>query len=143
MQLVFDRDPARAGGVGKLYVADTGNARIVEVDASTAVAGDPVRGWEHGVKITGETSATVRDVVPPHGHDLQAPSGIALFGELFCVTDNATSTIQAFDRDGNEVDYLEVDLPEGSLTGIRVYDSGHVWLTDDIANRVLRIRPVP
>lgn len=126
---------------GKLYIADTGNARIIEVDPSTATEEIQLAGRELGVKLFARSGATVRDVVPPEEHYLEKPSGIALFGDLIVMTDNETSTIQVFDRDGNEVDYLETELPEGSLMGVRVDDKGHVWVADFVGNRVLRFRP--
>jgi hypothetical protein len=133
--MVFDREAQR------LYVADTGNARILEVDPSTATPGPIYFGFERGVKITDDVGATVREVVPPNGHYLERPSGIALFGELLFVTDNKTATIQVFDRDGNEIDYLDTGLEAGTLMGIRVDAEGHVWVTDFAGNRVLRFRP--
>jgi hypothetical protein len=133
--LVFDHD------TGTLFVADTGNARILEVDPASAVESGDLAGLEPGVKVTAFTGATVRELVPPGEHYLEAPSGIALFGELVFVTDNETSTIQVFDRDGNEVDYLETELPAGSLMGLRVDSVGHIWTVDFNTNRVLRFRP--
>lgn len=140
--MAFDRAAVEAGGTGTLFVADTGNARILEIDPSTAVTEAPHQNMEPGVKITEETGATVREVVPSGGHYLKAPSGLALFGDLILVSDHETSTIQAFDRDGNEVDYLETGLPAGSLMGLRVDDQGHIWVTDFVGDRVLRLRPV-
>jgi hypothetical protein len=124
-----------------LFVADTGNARILEVDPSTIGEEQPLAGIEPGVKLSAVEGATVREVVASGEHYLEAPSGLALHDDLVFVTDNATSTIQVFDRDGNEVDYLETELPAGSLMGLRVDDEGHIWVTDFVGNRVLRFRP--
>ena len=123
-----------------VILADTGNARVLEVDPSTAAEGVPEENMERGVLIYPREGATVREVVSA-GAGLNAPSGVALFSDLIFLTDNATSTIYAFDRDGKEVDSLELDLPAGSLMGLRVDDEGHIWIVDYQGDRVLRIRP--
>jgi hypothetical protein len=126
---------------GTVLVADTGNARILEVDPSTADSAAPIAGMEPGVKVELVTGATVKEIVKSGEHYLKAPSGLALYGDLIVVTDNETSTIQVFDRDGNEVDYLETERPAGSLMGVRVDDEGHIWVADFLANEILRFRP--
>jgi hypothetical protein len=133
----YDRD------AGLLFIADTGNARILEVDSRTAVPLDPDPSFnlEPGVEILEEVGATVREVVASGEHYLEKPSGLALHDGYIFVTDNETSTIQVFDRDGGEFDYLELDRPEGSLMGLRVDENGHIWVVDNLANELLRIRP--
>lgn len=133
--MVFDHE------TGTVLVADTGNARILEIDPSSAELTATPRGVEPGVRLAEMEGATLRDIVPPGEHYLERPSGIALYEDLILVTENKSSTIQAFNREGEEVDYLETGLPEGALMGLRVDGNGHIWATDYVGNRVLRFRP--
>ena len=74
---------------------------------------------------------------------LVVPSGIALHRGLLYVADNATSTVTAFDLDGNVKETLVVDVEEGGLMGIRITPDGTALYAVDFAgDRVLRASPL-
>lgn len=127
--MVFDRERA------VLYVADTGNARIAVLDPSSATVGRTYGGFE--TPIMEMDGASFSDLAG--GDDLELPSGIALADDTLFVTDNATSRINAFSLDGELIDYLELDVEEGSLMGIRVAPDGALVVVDNAGDRVLRI----
>lgn len=131
--MVFDRDS------GTLLVADTGNARINVLDPSTATVARTYRGFE--TPIMEMEGADWSTLVSDDDGDLEAPSGIALKDEVIYVTDNATSRISAFSLDGERLDYLDLDVPAGSLMGIRVSDEGSLFVVDNVGERVLEISP--
>lgn len=134
--LVVDRS------AGVLYVADTGNGRIASLDIT---AGTPIGDTEpdyDGLAIHKRMGgAELVDVVPPG--TLSRPSGLTLDGRTLLVTDNATSTIHAFDRDGTWLDAWETGLPEGSLAGITVGPDKKIYLSDLLTGSVYRIDSNP
>ena len=129
--LVFDPKDAM------LYVADTGNSRVLRLDTNSGRQGrtipsnDPI---QVSARIDG---AEVLDFVPPG--ELDAPSGVALHRGVLFVTDNSTSEIHAYDRDGAELRVLDTGLPAGSLAGIAISEDGVVFVSDLATGRVLRL----
>lgn len=124
-----------------LYVADTGNARIVKLDTSKpgTKTGELPRKNEPlaGSGVMG--GVDVEEVVAPG--TLEKPSGIEVKGDLLYVTDAATSTFHVFKKDGTPVRKLATDLPPGSLAGFTFGPDGKIWFTDKVASRVMRIDP--
>lgn len=125
-----------------LYVADTGNGRIVKLDTTKGekIGDIPRSRVNEPLKDSGMMGGVDVEVVVPPGL-LEKPSGIELKGELLYVTDAATSTFYAFKKDGTEVRRLATGLPPGSLAGFTFGFDDKVWLTDKIGGRVLRIDP--
>lgn len=123
----------------KLYVADTGNKRILVLDPSQGEATAPMQGmdpivermyYEAPVKVL-----TTDDV-------LEQPSGIESSGGLTFVTDAATSKIHAFDNaTGALVRSLDTGRPPGSLAGLNFGPEGKIYFVDRLASRVYRIDP--
>lgn len=123
-----------------VYVADTGNKRILSLDAKTGTESGRVRAKEKMAVSVEMDGATLTDLVPPT-FGLVQPSGITLDGDMLYVTDHATSKIYAFSLDGKELQRLDTGLPEGSLAGISVGPDGKIYLVDMVESRVLRIDP--
>ncbi len=129
--LVYDHDSEL------LYVADTGNARIQVLDTSRALAVSQFRGFETMVQLMegGEWTTLLGAEA-----ELQQPSGLALKDGILYVGDNLTSTITAYDLEGNLIDSLVLDIDEGGLMGIRINPEGDsLYAIDFIGNRVLRV----
>jgi hypothetical protein len=121
--MVLDKD------TNWLYVADTGNARIVRLDVTSGDVGaqfqpvyEPLADW--GTML----GATFESVV---GEGLEAPSGIALGEGELLVSDNATGKVYAFDMQTWEpTRVLDTGLEPGELAGIEVGPNGALWFTN-------------
>jgi hypothetical protein len=124
-----------------LYVADTGNKRIVRLDTTrgTLTTSLPRRNEPlaaNGVMV----GADVEEVVPPGV--LEQPSGLELHGGHIYVTDAATGRFHVFDKTGKELRKLETGLPARALAGFTFGPDGKIWFVDRVGSRVLRIDPV-
>ncbi|MBI3206414.1 MAG: hypothetical protein HYZ29_33060 [Myxococcales bacterium] len=124
-----------------LYIADTGNHRVVSLDTAAGIVAsdqfevfDPVQAHDY-VELVG-----LVDVVPPG--TLEAPSGIEWFADLLFVTDNASSRIHAFDLTGKLVRTLETGLPPRTLAGVTVGPDKKVYFVDMLSGEVRRIDPI-
>lgn len=128
---------------GLLYIADTGNNRISVLDTTAGARGRDLVPTEPGTDYYLMDGVEQWDLVlgaeidPP----MEAPSGIALVDDVLFVTDNATSRIYAFTLDGELLDYLDTELPAGSLMGVEAASLEELWLVDAVGNQVLRLRP--
>jgi hypothetical protein len=123
-----------------LYVADTGNKRIVKLDTTKGTNGGPLPRKNEKLAGSGVMDGTqVEEVVAPG--TLEKPSGIEVKGELLYVTDTATSTFHVFDKTGKPVRKLATELPAGSLAGFVFGPDGKIWFTDRLAGKIRRIDP--
>ena len=122
-----------------LYIADTGNKRIVKLDPLSGTMGSSFSGQEPVVDRRRVNDAVLTDVVPPGL--LEAPSGIEVHNDLIYITDNATSRFHAFDLTGKLVRTLDTGLPPGSLNGLMFGPDQKVYFTDFLSARVYRIDP--
>ncbi len=123
-----------------LYVADTGNARIVRLDTTKGTKGAPLARQFERLKDQGVMDGTTVEVVVPAGV-LQKPSGLEIYGGLLWVTDTATSTFHVFDKSGKEVRQLKVDLPAESLAGMAFGPGGKLYFADKVGSRIMRVDP--
>jgi DNA-binding beta-propeller fold protein YncE len=123
-----------------VYVADTGHARVLSIDPASATLGGAIDVYEDLVGSGEMVGATVVELVPPG--TLQAPSGLALAGNVLYVTDNATSRIHAFDIDGKPLAALDTQLPTGTLAGIAVGPDSLLYFTDLLSGAVRRVAPL-
>jgi DNA-binding beta-propeller fold protein YncE len=121
---------------GLLYIADTGNGRVVEVDTSTGeVAGNiqqTMEPLEEFSKVEGVSFRTLVD-------GLSKPSGLALDGETLFIGDNGTGEIIAYNLDGEELGRIQT--PAESLMGLAVGPDGSLWYVDADAEEVVRVDP--
>jgi len=123
-----------------LYVADTGNKRIIKLDTTSGTRGGPFSPVYEPLADYGHMDdATVTEVVLPGM--LEQPSGLAIYNDTLYVSDHATSTIHAFDMNGNPLRSLEVDLPAGSIAGIEVGPQGKLWFVDMPTGKLYRVDP--
>jgi hypothetical protein len=125
------------GGRGLVYVADTGNARVLSVDPSTAKAGGDIQVWETLQATGAMNGATVHELVPAGA--LQQPSGVAFVDDVLYVTDNATSLIYTFDASGHGKRTFDTGLPAGSLAGITIGPDQKMYITNLQTGSVERV----
>ncbi|HEX2732827.1 MAG TPA: hypothetical protein VHM70_14560 [Polyangiaceae bacterium] len=124
-----------------LYVADTGNHRVVRLDPdSGVVSSEPLVTDEDQVKNPQQVDGAVVEEVVAEGV-LGLPSGIAVAGSLLFVSDGASSSIHVFDLDGKALGQLDTGLPSGSLAGIAVGPDQRLYFVDWLGSRVVRIEP--
>ena len=123
-----------------LYVADTGNQRIVKLDTKSGTVGDELPSLEPSVPVQMNGTAVV-EVVP--AGVLQAPSGMLIHGNVLYATDNATSTVYAFDLAGRMLRSLTTGLAANALGDLTVGPDGKMYLLDMASGRVYRIDPGP
>jgi len=115
-------------GRGELYVADTGNARVVRLAIKSGTPGADVPALDPIAIHRRVEGAVLVEVVPPGL--LGAPSGVVFFGDVLIVSDNLTSKIWWFERDGTVLGSVTTELAPGSLTGITVGPDDHLYLSD-------------
>lgn len=125
---------------GFLYVADTGNARVVRLDTTKGTKGASLERQMEPLKDDGMMNGTDVEVVVAAG-TLTKPSGLEIHAGLVYVTDAADSTFHVFDKAGAPVRSLATDLPAGSLAGFTFGPDGKIYFTDKVGGRVMRIDP--
>jgi sugar lactone lactonase YvrE len=125
-----------------LYVADTGNGRIVRLDTTKGEKTGELERYNEDLKDSGLMTGVDLEVVVPPGV-LEKPSGIEVKNDLLYVTDAATSTFHVFQKDGTEVRKLSTGLPAGALAGFTFGPDDKIWFTDKVGGKVLRIDPNP
>ena len=121
-----------------LYVADTGNARVVRLDTSKGKKGGDLPRITEPLDDEGMMTSTDVEVVVA-AETLQKPSGLEINGGLIYVTDAATSMFHVFDKTGKMIRSLATDLPPGSLSGFTFGADAKIWFVDRVGGRVLRI----
>ncbi len=123
-----------------LYVADTGNQRIVKLDTAKGTKGGELPRQNEPLKDQAVMEGTaVEEVIAPGV--LEKPSGLEVKDDVIFVTDAATSTFYAFDKTGKELHRLATELPAGSLGGFVFGPDGHIWFADRVGGRVMKIVP--
>ena len=129
-----------------LYIADTGNKRIAVLDITTGSEGgalapnyDSFDGSGFQIEVN---DAEISTLVDGEEHSMTRPSGLALRDGVVYVSDNKRNKIMGYDAESGElIDYLQMDLPEGSLMGIEFDAEGNLWFADAVGNRIGRISP--
>ena len=127
---------------GFLYIADTGNNAIKVLDTTSGSLGDTLPVMEPGTTHHNQDDALVWTLIEGDDFGLVQPSGLALVEDHIIITDHATGYIHAFDKDGQQVDWLDTELGEGALMGIwgkRLFD---LWFVNARDNKVIRLQAV-
>jgi outer membrane protein assembly factor BamB len=123
-----------------LYVADTGNKRIVKLDTRSGTLGARLPRRNEVLKKSGMMDGTnVVEVVAPGA--LEQPSGLEIHNGHIYVSDTATGSFHVFDKTGKEIRKLQTGLAANSLAGFTFGKDNKVWFVDRNESKVLRIDP--
>jgi sugar lactone lactonase YvrE len=123
-----------------LYVADTGNGRIIRFRAPRAATAARVLddGVHHGMRherlfaaAGGRVVAVVRK--------LRRPSGLLLKDGYLIVGEYATGRIHVFTRAGRRRASVDTGLGKNALTGIASAPDGRIYMLDTRRSRLLRL----
>jgi hypothetical protein len=133
--IAFDADSSM------LYSVDPGANRIVVLNTTTGQMGDPIapnydgsiQRYVVGMELTTLVDGSAVEV------EMSTPSGLELHDGYLFVTDYQTSSIAAFDLDGNLVDWLDTGFPAGTLMGMEFDDDGRLYVVNSTGNQLLRI----
>lgn len=120
-----------------VYVVDTGNARVIKLDASSGNLGGPFTPVYEPLAGSGFMDGAVMTPVVTTG--LDQPSGLAIYDDTLYVSDHATGKFHAFDMQGNLLETLDSGLSAGSLAGIDVSPDGQLWFTDMKTGEVYKV----
>lgn len=132
--LVFDKN------TGWLYIADTGNGRIVRLNTATGSKignlspNEPV--MEYG-KYVGYTSSVYVN------SGLVKPSGIDLIGNRMIVSDHSNGDIIIYDISGNfGLELGRIQTGTAGIMGLKIGPDGKIWYVNATTNQVVRIDPI-
>jgi hypothetical protein len=126
-----------------LYIADSGNSRILRLDTTTGTLGQNLLPYEPEpmAAYAMMDGAVAIEVVSASSRAVRVPSGLLLRNGFLYVSDAETSVMHAFTLEGVEVNHLDTGLPAGSLAGMAFGPDGRVYFVDMLGSRVLRIDP--
>lgn len=123
-----------------LYVADTGNGRVVRLDTTTGTLGGPFTPVYDPIQTHHYVDGAVIEEVVPAGM-MQQPSGLVTHDGMLFVSDFATSQIHAFNLDGQHLRSLQLDFPPGSVTGLEIGPDERLVFVEKPTGNVFRIIP--
>jgi hypothetical protein len=125
----------------RLYMADSGNARVVSFDPESVTgtlamsSGDNVDALQTAMDMSG---GQVKDFVPA-SYGMKLPSGVELHQQRLYISDNETGIIHRFALDGTPLGKLTIHgLGSRSLAGITFGPDGKLYFVDMGGSRVLR-----
>lgn len=123
-----------------LYVADTGNGRVVRLDTTSGTEGGPFSPVNDPIAKHHYVDGATLEVIVPPGL-IQQPSGIVTHDGVLFVSDYATSTLYAFTLEGELVNSLTLDIPAGSVTGLEIDPDERLVFVEKPTGNVFRILP--
>ena len=122
---------------GKLFIADTGNGRVVALDTKRASRqGTPIAGFHDETPLARGTAPALETITPAGA--LSRPAGLLLKDGNLIVGDNATGHIKVFSLTGELKGDLDTGLGPNALNGLAEVN-GRLFATDAKSNRLLEI----
>ena len=127
---------------GMLYAADTANNRIVALNTQTGSMGSNIEPNYDGTVQKMVNNANLSTLISGNNvAGMSKPSGLEIHNDMFFVSDNATSRIFAFNRQGQLLDWIDLDLPAGSIMGMAFDNAGMLYVVDANAEQILQLAP--
>jgi hypothetical protein len=122
-----------------VYVADSGNGRLVRLSFEAAKAGAPLVPKQDERESYTMSGETLTEIVPASAMLVTRPSGIELFkGDLF-VSDHEAGDIVRLSRTGTLVARYQLGAGAGRLAGMAFGPDGRLYFVDMLEKRVIRI----
>jgi hypothetical protein len=125
----------------RLYMADSGNARIVKLDPASVTGQTPMSQADNADELQvalDMTGAKLEDFVPA-SYGLKLPSGVELHEQRLYVSDNETGVIHRFALDGKPLGKLTIPgAASRTLAGLAFGPDGKLYLVDMGGSRILR-----
>lgn len=128
--LVLDRES------GLLYVADTGNDRVLWIDTRSGARGDDIPALNEPLADYAWWEGTDWGVL---AEGLDRPGGIALHGDQVVVGAWGTGVLHAFDLDGAEQRRFDLGVGPEALYGIESGPDGALWIATTDGARVVHL----
>jgi len=125
---------------GWLYIADTGNKRIVRMDINSGSSYAKLTATNEALAGFEEYRGEKQEVVASTG--LTDPCGIEFYQGRLLVSDNATGDIVIYDATVTPiVEKGRIKTGTIGIMGIKVGPDGKIWYVDNKGNKVVRIDP--
>lgn len=121
---------------GILYVADTGNGRVLWIDTASGEAGGGLRARNEPLEEYAEWVGVEWGVVVD---GLDEPGGLALDGDYVYVGEFGTGKLHAYTKDGEPILQVDSGRGGGALYGIEIGPDGALWVVDNSAPGVFRL----
>ncbi len=126
---------------GWLYIADTGNSRILRVDTSAASQTGQFATYPNEQPMQLMSGEITEEFVPASAELVYEPSGMALHDGFLYVSDHASGFLIGLDETGARVNFFDTGLGAGGVGGITVGPDNLLYLVDVKGSRVLRLDP--
>lgn len=123
---------------GLLYVADTGNGRVLWIDTATGEAGGDLRARNEPLEEYAEWVDVDWGVLVD---GLDEPGGLALEQDHVYIAEHGTGILHAFTKAGEPVMQLDTGRGGGAILGIEIGPDGALWVVDDAEPAVYRLDP--
>ncbi|MBS1151357.1 MAG: putative secreted protein [Myxococcaceae bacterium] len=123
----------------QLYIADTGNRRVVRLDTRTAINTATRIAAYHGETPLHSLPGTRVTVIADEADGLSKPSGLLVKSGLVVVGDQATGKIKVFSVGGIFKGEVDTRLGSGKLGGLAEGPDGKLYFLDSVGGRVLRL----
>jgi len=124
-----------------LYIADTGNKRIVRLNTSTGSKAGNLTPYEYPMAEYSNYTGFSTNVFVSTG--LTEPSGIDMIGNRLIVSDHSNGDILVYGLGGTTGTYLgKIQTGAAGIMGVKINPAdGKIWYVNATTNQVVRLNP--
>ena len=123
---------------GLLYIADTGNNRVLVLDTESGERGKKLSTQEPGVDHYEVDDADSWTLLDGDDEGWDKPSGLAIHEGVLYISSFSSGAIYAYDLDSGElIDWVETGRKK--VTGIEVVSEDEIWFIDAKADKAFRL----